>query len=109
MSKPRHLSLVRYNPEDFSLGEVLVRDSQQELKDANSINAAMSLLFQWSEEASALVILDDSKPIPALLDYDREDRAPSEIWVRCKKIAEFSGIPLSVSFSTTLEFSSKAL
>jgi hypothetical protein len=47
MTNSKHLRLVAFNPNDTSLSEVLVRSSQEEIKDHDQMSAIMSLYFQW--------------------------------------------------------------
>jgi hypothetical protein len=80
MSQRTSLKLVTYNPNDYSLGEVLVKDTQQAISDSSSLSAILSLFFQWRDRATCHIVLEGNRsPIPASMDYDREDRFPSEL------------------------------
>lgn len=78
MANPSHLRLVPFNPSDYSLGEVLVRESQEKITDLKVIGAALSLYFQWPEESRALMIVGSRESFDIFIEYDREERVPSE-------------------------------
>jgi hypothetical protein len=88
MARPSHLRIVPFDPNDYSLGEALVKQNQEAVSDVKFIGAALSLAFQWPERTMAALVLPGKAPISITLDYDREDRSPSELWVRLDAGAE---------------------
>ena len=104
MSRSSHLRLVPFSADDLSVAEVLVRSSQEVVSDPTLMAAAMSLYFQWSEISSCVLVRSerDSIPIEVVMDYDREDRNPSEIFIRIKSQAE--NIFFEVDQAITIRF-----
>jgi hypothetical protein len=78
-----HLKLVAFDPKDFSIGGILLKDHQTKVVDSKSINAAFSLYFQWNRHCRCqLITADSSLNLEVILEYDKEERQISEIRVK---------------------------
>ena len=74
------LRLVPFNPDDYSLGEVLVKDTQEEVTSLDSLSAILSLVFQWPEQVICFIRpLNEGAATRVFLDCDREERTIEEI------------------------------
>lgn len=88
MTVARGLRLVPYSPSDYSLGEILSRDDGFSTQDSAQIASALSLYFQWEESRCASIFYGQSNFVPCVLDYDRDERQPSELRIRQSSTAE---------------------
>jgi hypothetical protein len=67
-----HLKLVAFDPKDFSIGGILLKDHQTKVVDSKSINAAFSLYFQWNRHCRCqLITADSSLNLEVILEYDK--------------------------------------
>jgi hypothetical protein len=116
MSRPSHLRLVAFSPNDYSLGSVLTRSDRSEIIRTDSIAAALSLLFQFPSYSDAYIVQEGFDPCHIELDYDHEERSVSELHVRlpnqnrstCWKEGETISIRFEI-FRRCFEFSTKVL
>lgn len=106
MSNPGpKLRIVPYNPKDYSLGEALAKDHGTVSNDPNFISAALSLYFQWPDHRNCLIYPGDissTLSVSCELDYDRDERTPSEI--RVKTINSTPQNPLQVFNKVNFRF-----
>jgi hypothetical protein len=83
MSNESSVELIPYRPNDYSLGALLVRGSDNPMIDEQSRSAVFSLYFQWPEYSSCLLMRSGSEEeIEIQLDCDREERSLSELRVK---------------------------
>lgn len=100
----KHLRIVPYRPEDYSLGDILAARGAKQLKGANQIAAALSLYFQWTDHRSAYLQKTGSASLNSHgieLDYDRDEAAPSELRVRILSTSQVDltlGSPVLIRF-----------
>jgi hypothetical protein len=85
----RQLKLVRYNADDYSLGEVFARPDSAKVSAPADIDGALSLYFQWPERHWAIMMPVGGVPgtgnapwAECEIDYDRDERAPSELRIQ---------------------------
>lgn len=88
MSDSRGLRLVPYSPSDYSLGEILARNDGFTTQNSAQISAALSLYFQWEESRYAAILFDQAQFVPCILDYDRDERQPSELRIQFSSVIE---------------------
>lgn len=116
----RTLRIVPFNPSDYSLAEVLSKEDQSLTENMRDISAALSLYFQWEPYRSSLVYPDyksKTKGVPCSMDYDRDERTPTEISIIIKKEAfsnfaqtQFQKLAIRFEvFRTCYEFEASAL
>lgn len=90
----RPLKIVKFNAEDYTIGKVIVRADASRVASSDEIDAALSLYFQWPERRVAMAMMptqtdDRDKFVYCELDYDRDERAPTEIQVRLETTDRF--------------------
>ncbi|MCX6125318.1 MAG: hypothetical protein NTV34_11325 [Proteobacteria bacterium] len=80
----RKLFIVKFNPSDYSLGDILVRDNTCELDDHSKISAAFSLYLQWPTHRRAIIYLGSNSESQqdCTMSVDLDDREPSHIFIK---------------------------
>jgi len=80
----RHLQLIPYSADDYSLGEAFfVGKTIPEAEITSLIDRIISLYFQWKDRANTSVIINKASNtnLSCVLDYDQDERSPSELYV----------------------------
>jgi len=91
----RHLKIVKYDPNDYSLADVLSKSNASLIDEDPSINAAFSLYFQWPDHRKSIIKLSDDPNtwLNCSISYDQDERNPSELRIKVEGDAS-SGDPL---------------
>lgn len=81
-----HLKIVPFSPTDYSLSEVLTLENGTITDSSEMIQKALSLYFQWNAYRSAVISKNSHDAIftACELDYDRDERQPTQILVHIK-------------------------
>jgi hypothetical protein len=116
MSGERRLKLVPYAPSDYSLGEMLTHENGYTTEEPAAVGAALSLYFQWEEHRTALILNQGLSRDHCVMDYDRDERQPSELKIRMNadfdrsRFVEFESIKIRFEvFQACYEFEAQVL
>lgn len=80
----RKLSIVKFNPSDYSLGDILIRDNTCELGEPSKVSAAFSLYLQWPEHRRAIIYSNSNSDSQqdCIMSVDLDEREPSYLFIK---------------------------
>jgi len=118
MNPGAKLRLVPFSSDDHSLGSQLNKTDGEQVEHPDEMAAIFSLYFQWPEHRVAFIAKNSGAQdhIECELNYDRDERTPSEIWVKITdkkktpEFVEFESLTVKfIVFHTCYEFKVPAL